>query len=204
MSTDLPTGEHPAAVALFWLPLGVGDNTHLVTVSGRIYEAVTARRDGRTPVPLFHSALQVRLGSRTWCIEMAPVWSERVPPSSVIGTGPVGVGGLGRWRLFRYEVRCWEGGRIPDLAWAVESPVPVSADPAIAVRTLVVIRDFPLATWGRDVFGVGEMWNSNSLTSWLLERSGAGSAGIRPPCGGRAPGWGAGVAVARRARLAVG
>ena len=28
--------------------------------------------------------------------------------------------------------------------------------------------------WGRDEFKVGEMWNSNSVISWLLERSGIG------------------------------
>jgi hypothetical protein len=26
--------------------------------------------------------------------------------------------------------------------------------------------------WGRDELGAGEMWNSNSLISWLIARSG--------------------------------
>jgi len=43
------------------------------------------------------------------------------------------------------------------------------------------------------------MWNSNSVISWLIVRSGLAIESIRPPAGGRAPGWHAGVVVARRA-----
>jgi hypothetical protein len=42
------------------------------------------------------------------------------------------------------------------------------------------------------------MWNSNSLISWLLERGGLGVEAVQPPVGGRAPGWDAGLVVARR------
>jgi len=52
---------------------------------------------------------------------------------------------------------------------------------------------------GRDELGTGEMWNSNSLVAWVLEVAGVSTAAIRPPPGGRAPGWDAGLAVARRA-----
>jgi hypothetical protein len=44
----------------------------------------------------------------------------------------------------------------------------------------------------------GEMWNSNSVISWLIERAGLDAASIGPPAGGRAPGWHAGLTVARR------
>lgn len=44
----------------------------------------------------------------------------------------------------------------------------------------------------------GEMWNSNSVTSWILRRSGIDTAQLAPPNGGRAPGWDAGLAVAAR------
>jgi hypothetical protein len=44
------------------------------------------------------------------------------------------------------------------------------------------------------------MWNSNSLISWLIERSGLNTRKIQPPAGGRAPGWNAGLVVARRPR----
>jgi hypothetical protein len=42
------------------------------------------------------------------------------------------------------------------------------------------------------------MWNSNSIIAWLLERSGLDINRITPPSGGRAPGWNAGIVVARR------
>jgi hypothetical protein len=42
------------------------------------------------------------------------------------------------------------------------------------------------------------MWNSNSVIAWLLARSGLPTASIRPPAGGRAPGWQAGLAVATK------
>ena len=44
----------------------------------------------------------------------------------------------------------------------------------------------------------GRMWDSNSLTSWLLVRSGHDVSTVSPPRGGRAPGWAAGVVVAAR------
>jgi hypothetical protein len=40
------------------------------------------------------------------------------------------------------------------------------------------------------------MWNSNSLISWLLARTGHDVAGIELPPNGRAPGWRAGLALA--------
>lgn len=49
--------------------------------------------------------------------------------------------------------------------------------------------DFPCATWGRDDLGTGDMWNSNSLVSWLLARSRHEVSGLEPPDDGRAPGW---------------
>jgi hypothetical protein len=42
------------------------------------------------------------------------------------------------------------------------------------------------------------MWNSNSLISWLLVSSGHDISMIHFPVSGRAPGWDAGVVVARR------
>jgi hypothetical protein len=41
------------------------------------------------------------------------------------------------------------------------------------------------------------MWNSNSLIAWLVAGTGLDSDSIRPPVGGRAPGWNAGLVVAR-------
>jgi len=42
------------------------------------------------------------------------------------------------------------------------------------------------------------MWNSNAVIAWVIERSGIDAASIRPPVEGRAPGWQAGIVVARR------
>jgi hypothetical protein len=42
------------------------------------------------------------------------------------------------------------------------------------------------------------MWNSNSVIAWLLAASGLPTEAIRPPAGGRAPGWQAGLTVAHR------
>jgi hypothetical protein len=46
------------------------------------------------------------------------------------------------------------------------------------------------------------MWNSNSVIAWLLASSGLPMDGIRPPAGGRAPGWEAGLVAARRRKAA--
>jgi len=42
------------------------------------------------------------------------------------------------------------------------------------------------------------MWNSNSMISWLIARTGLDVESIRPPAGGRAPGWNAGIVAAAR------
>jgi hypothetical protein len=69
----------------------------------------------------------------------------------------------------------------------------------VSVPEGALASSVPTPVWGRDELHAGEMWNSNSVISWLLMRSGLGTDGIRPPRGGRAPGWDAGLAVAGRA-----
>jgi hypothetical protein len=110
---------------------------------------------------------------------------------------------LRRSRLFRYEVRCWRDGVIPDLAEAVESPRPLTHDPPVAQRVVDLVPLTPTPTWGRDELHAGEMWNSNSVISWVLSSAGLDASAIAPPSGGRAPGWTAGIAVARRQASAV-
>ena len=87
-----------------------------------------------------------------------------------------------------------------DLAEAVESPRRLSADPGPARRVLDLVPGVPTPVWGRDELGAGEMWNSNSLISWLIVRAGLPLEAARLPAGGRAPGWDAGIVVARRGR----
>jgi hypothetical protein len=128
---------------------------------------------------------------------MAPVWVTR-GDRGVVAEGPVGAHVLGRSRLFRYEIRCWRNGSIPDLAAAVDGPVELTNDPDAARELLALVPDFPTCTWGRDELGTGDMWNSNSLVSWLLSRSGLDTANVGMPRGGRAPGWQAGLVAASR------
>jgi hypothetical protein len=185
-----------ASVDLYWLPLGAGGRC--VRLNGRAFEALVTRREHRRACDLYHSALEVRLGPDRWAIEMAPVWNTREPDRGVVAEGPVGLRWLGRSRLFRYEVRCWQGGRIPDVDEAVDSPVRMSADARRARRVLELAPQFRTATWALDEQRTGDMWNSNSLTSWLLVRSDHDLARVAPPAGGRAPGWHAGLVAGSR------
>jgi hypothetical protein len=183
-------------VDLYWLPLGAGG--HCVRVNGLLYEAVAARRAGRPVQALYHSALEVGLGPDRFVLEMTPVWGNAEVGRGVVCEGAVGGRLLGRSRYFRYEVRCWRGGQISDVGEAVASPQRCSEDDARARLVLDLVREVPTLTWGRDELGSGDMWNSNSLVSWLLVRSGHDMSSTKPPGQGRAPGWSAGVTVARR------
>ncbi len=183
-------------VDLLWLPLGAGG--HFVRTNGHIYEAVAARVQHRARSDLYHSALEVHHAGERYVIEQGPVWNVKEAHRGVVREGPVGSPRLGRFKLFRYEVRCWRNGVIPDRDEAVDSPRRLSADAERAQRVLELVPDFPMATWGRDEQHTGEMWNSNSLIAWLLARSGHDTDSIAPPAHGRAPGWFAGLCVAAR------
>jgi hypothetical protein len=185
-------------VDLYWLPLGAGDGSGCVRWNGRAFEALVARHEHRTALDLYHSALEVRLGSDRFVIEMVPAWSDTPADRGVVCQGPVGLSWLGRSRFFRYEVRCWRGGVIPDVSNAVDSPMRLSSNVGHAERLLGLVPAFPTATWGRDELRTGEMWNSNSLIAWLLACSGHDTSAVGPPAHGRAPGWSAGSVVAAR------
>jgi hypothetical protein len=124
--------------------------------------------------------------------------TETGPLRGVVAEGAVG----SRWgrslRIFRYEIRRWRDGVIPDIGEAVDSPQRLTDDPLLAQRVLELVPHVPTPVWGRDELHAGEMWNSNSLTSWLIARGGLGVEVVHPPAGGRAPGWRAGLVVARR------
>ena len=185
-------------VDLYWLPLGAGG--HSVRYNGRVFEAVMARLQHRVPCALYHSALVVAACGGRFAIEMAPVAGGDGRARGVVAEGAVGSRRAARWRIFRYEVRCWPEGVIPDLAEAVESPQRLTDDAAAAGRVLDLAPEVPRLVWGRDELGAGEMWNSNSVTSWLIARSGLDVTRARLPRGGRAPGWDAGLAAAGPAR----
>lgn len=178
-----------------WLPLGAGG--HSVKHNGRVFEAIVARREGRPPQDLVHAALEVAAEGVRYVVESAPIPDgDGRMARGVVLEGPVGARWAGRLRLFRYEVRCWPGGTIPDRAWAVDGPRRVSDDAAVARRVLELAPLLPPLVWGRDELGAGDMWNSNSIVAWLLAHAGIDAAAITPPAGGRAPGWHAGLVAA--------
>jgi hypothetical protein len=189
-------GEEQSRVELFWLPLGAGG--HSVRLNGRVFEAVAARLQHRSRCDLYHSALQVYADAQRWVIEQAPVSSGSPSDRGVVAQGAVGARWAGRFRLFRYEVRCWRDGVIPDVAEAVDSPQTLSTDAVVAQALLDAVRELPTPIWGRDTQHAGEMWNSNSIISWLLVRAGIDPHTAHLPPDGRAPGWHAGVVTADR------
>ncbi len=103
---------------------------------------------------------------------------------------------LRRMRTFRYEIRCWRDGVIPDAGEATAVALDVDGD--CAARIVEQVSSVPTPVWGRDELGAGDMWNSNSVVSWVLRRGGVDVARIELPAGARAPGWNAGLVVAER------
>jgi hypothetical protein len=186
-----------ASIELYWLPLGAGG--WFVRLNGRIYEAIHALLERRRPLDLYHSALQVRVPEGRYVIENCwPLPDADGASRGVVVQGPVGSRRIARWRVFRYEVRRWRDGVIADADEAVASPQCLSGDPLLARRVLDLVGCLPRPVWGRDELGTGEMWNSNSVVSWLLARCGLPVNAIGPPAGGRAPGWEAGLVMARQ------
>ena len=195
LATDA-VDQGTAAVDLYWLPLGAGG--HFVRLNGRLYEALVARMERRPACDLYHSALQVELAEGTFVIEQAPVPDLSGKERGAVAEGPVGNRWAGRFRIFRYEIRLWRDGNIPDIAEAVDSPRRLSNDEDRARRVLDLVAQVPTPVWGRDELATGDMWNSNSVIAWVIARSGLDAESIQPPTGGRAPGWQAGLVLARR------
>jgi hypothetical protein len=186
---------------LYWIPLGAGQR--VVRTSGKLYERLVARAARRPRRDLYHSALVATTAEGRVTIEMAPQPNSRGRSDrGVVVEGAVGSRWLGRLRVFRYEVRRWSDGEIPDLPFAVASPVPLTEDPQRIAEVLDLVALVPAPVWGRDELRLGEMWNSNSVVSWVLTHAALLDAVGGFPWNGRAPGWDAGVAAARRAPAA--
>jgi hypothetical protein len=184
------------SVDLYWLPLGAGGRC--VSVNGRVYEAAVAAMQHRRRHDLYHSALEVCVPAGRFVIEMTPIRDGRGRERGVVAEGAVGSTLVRRLRLFRYENRRWRDGCIPDAADAVESPRRLTSDCAVARRLLELVSAAPTPVWGRDELHTGEMWNSNALVSWLIVSAGLDPGEAHLPRDGRAPGWRAGIVVARR------
>ena len=188
-------GGADASIDLYWLPLGAGG--HFVRFNGHVYEAIHARLERRRPLDLYHSALEVRVPEGRFVVENSwPIPDTNGTARGVAVEGPVGNRRLGRFRVFRYEIRCWRDGFIADAGEAIASPQRLSNDPVRARRLLDLVANVPALVWGRDELGMGEMWNSNSVIAWLLARTDLRAGEIRPPAGGRAPGWASGLRLA--------
>ncbi|HEX6145992.1 MAG TPA: hypothetical protein VF083_04385 [Acidimicrobiia bacterium] len=183
-------------IDLYWIPLGAG-GVGFVRFNGRVYERIRARMERREPLDLYHTALEVRVPEGRFTIENAwPIPDADTASRGVVVEGPVWSHRMARFRAFRYEVRCWREGVIPDAAEAVDGPQILSEDPTVARSLLDSVGNLPPLLWGRDELGIGDMWNSNSTVSWLLACNGLPVGEIHPPAGGRVPGWEAGIVAA--------
>jgi hypothetical protein len=60
-----------ATVDLYWIPLGPG--AHVVRMSGKLFEAISARLHRRRSCDLYHSALVVAVPDGRFVIEQTPV-----------------------------------------------------------------------------------------------------------------------------------
>jgi hypothetical protein len=168
-------------------------------LNGRIFEAVVSRLEKRSAKDLYHSALVVRVPEGEFVIEMAwPIPAGDGALRGVVVEGAVGSRWTRSLRPLRYEIRRWRDGVIPDIDEAVNSPQRLTDDPLRAQRVLDLVSAVPTPVWGRDELQAGEMWNSNSLISWLIASSGLNVEAVNLPAHGRAPGWHAGLVVARR------
>ncbi|MFS0699535.1 hypothetical protein AB6N24_06130 [Cellulomonas sp. 179-A 4D5 NHS] len=149
-----------------------------------------AAREGREPQLLVHAVLEVMTGKVVRTVDMSPIWGKVAERRDVVvAVGPVGSRSLKWCPLFRYEVRVVHG------VGGLSAPVHVSDRFLLPGCVLDDLAEVPAYTWGRDDAGTGEMWTSNSVVAWLLERSGVST--LEPPAGHRAPGWEAGVLMAR-------
>ena len=136
-------------------------------------QALSATIERRRPLDLYHAGLEVRIGDGSFVIEVAPSPDSHGGRRGVVAEGSVGSRSAGAFRLFRYEVRCWSDGIIVDIDEAVASPVRLTAEPRVAHRLVELVPEVPTPVWGRDELDA------------------------LPPFG-RAPGWDAGIVVARR------
>jgi hypothetical protein len=105
-------------IDLYWLPLGAGGN--FVRLNGRVFESITARLARRPALDLYHSGLEVFVPEGRYVVEMTPIPDGRGRERGVVAEGPVGARWAGRFRIFRYELRRWRDGGIPDIGEAVE------------------------------------------------------------------------------------
>ena len=131
---------------LYWIPLGAGG--HSVRLNGKVFEALAAARARRPRRDLYHAALVVGLAGERHTIEIAPSPDDHGEARGVVATGAVGCRLAGRLRLFRYEVRCWRGGRSRTSREAVGGARRLTTDPGAARRLLDLVAPYPRRSGG--------------------------------------------------------
>jgi hypothetical protein len=122
-----------------------------------LYEAVEARLQRRPVCDLYHSALQMKLRGSTYVIEQAPVHDWSGEERGVAAEGAVGSRRAGRFRIFRYEIRLWRGGRYSGRRRSRRESAATDTDEHRARRMLDVVALVPTPVWGRDELPTGEM-----------------------------------------------
>lgn len=75
-SSNASAGMLGNGVYLYWIPLGSG-GSGFVQFNGRLYEALTARRERRPSLNLHHTALVVSLPEGRYVVET--VWPSPSP-----------------------------------------------------------------------------------------------------------------------------
>ena len=176
-------------VKLYWVPVGGTSVTDLLDF---IANLLIDNPGGKT---IYHSALRVQFEEGGECkqyvIELTET-AESPPERRRVGEtvehnifGP-----------FDYTIRLFRNGQIEDEAHATQ-PIELTTDCGIAsnIAKLVEAEDVPDLGYGDKVgtrSGATDRWTSNSVVSWLLQRTGLNPGGIFPPSGGIAPGWDAG------------
>ena len=186
-----------AYVDLYWLPLGAGG--HSVRYNGRVFESVVARLEKRPVRDLYHSALVVRVPDGEFVIEQAPAFHGDGGLRGVVAEGAVG---SRRPRQatplsLRDQMLAWR--RHPGRERGRREPRRLTNDPASRSASSTSFADVPTPGLGtrrarcrRDVeLELGD------LLADRAQRHRTSMACIRQH-DGRAPGWRAGVVVARR------
>ena len=167
--------------------------------TARSIEAIDAARRHRERCDLYHAALVVELGGDRSRSSSRPRPTRDEASRGVVATGAVG-SPLGRpaapvplrgpLLARRVDPGSRRGGRRTAPAEPATRPRPAAL--------LDLVAAVPTPVWGRDELRAGEGWNSNSVIAWLIATAGLWTERVHPPAGGRAPGWDAGLEVARR------
>ena len=187
-----------ASVDLVWLPLGAGG--HSVRLNGRVYEAVAAQIGRRRRCALYHSALDVSVPEGRFVIEMAPIPDADGRARGVVAEGAVGSRRAGGCGSFATRSGAGSAGPSPTSRRRWTAPAASPTTSSVHGGCSPWCRSSRHRSGAGTSSHAGEMWNSNSLVSWLLGHADFDVDAISPPPGGRAPGWNAGLVVARRER----